>query len=87
MNKILERNHYYLGKDSKSVVASKGHYHILETPPLRCKSGILLIFLRNSDTMVAKKPISKRIDFLAPNTLQYLICKWIEKWVMQACII
>ena len=69
MNKILERNHYYLGKDSRSVVESKGLYHILETPPLHCKSGLVLIFLRNSDMMVAKEPISKRIDFLAPNTL------------------
>ena len=34
MNKIFEGNHYYLGKDSRSILDSKGHDYVLKTSPL-----------------------------------------------------
>ena len=68
MNKIFERNHYYLGKDSRIILDSKGNYHILETPPLYCKGCHVSIFLHDYDLMVAREPISERINFLTTNT-------------------
>ena len=31
MIKIFESNHFYPRKNSKSILESKGHYHVLET--------------------------------------------------------
>ena len=81
-NKIIEGNHYYYGKNNKSILESKGNYRILETIPLHRKGCLVLIFLCDSDMMVAREPISKRIKFLTPNTFYYLIHKWSWKWVM-----
>ena len=69
MNKIFECNHYYSKKDSMSILESKVHYYILETPPLRHKGCLVSIFLCDSDLMVSKEPINERIYILAPKTL------------------
>ena len=68
MNKVFESIHNYLGKDSRRIIEVKGNYHILETPPLCHKGCLVSIFLHNYDLMVAKEPISKRVNFLTPNT-------------------
>ena len=59
MDKIFEGNHYYPGKDSRSILESKGHDRILETPPLHHKNSLVPIFLRDYDLMVSIEPISK----------------------------
>ena len=59
MNKIFEGNHYYLGKNSRSILDSKGHYRVVETTPLRRKGFLVSVFLCDSNMMVAKEPISE----------------------------
>ena len=66
MNEIFEGTHYYFRKNSRSILESKGHYRVLETTPLRRKGFLVSIFLCDSDLMVAREPISKRINFLNP---------------------
>ena len=66
MNKIFECNHYYLGKDSRSILESKGNYHVLETTPLCHKGSLVSIFLCDYYMMVAREPINEWIKFLTP---------------------
>ena len=68
MNKIFEGKHYYPGKDSRSILESKGHDCVLKTSPLHRKGCLLSILLCDYEMMVAREPISKRINFLSPNT-------------------
>ena len=59
MNKIFEGDHYYPGKDSRSILESKWHYFVLETPSL-CRKGFLVsIFLCDSNMTVSREPISE----------------------------
>ena len=87
VNKIFKGNSYYSGKNSRSILKCKRHDCILQTPPLHRKGGLVSIFLCNSNMMVTRETISEWINFLTPDTFQYLICKWSQKWVMQIGII
>ena len=86
MNKIFESNHNYPGKYNRCILESKWHQCVLETTLLHHKCGLVSIFLRNSNLMKIIESISKIIVFLAPDTLQYFIFKWCQKWVMQGCV-
>ena len=59
MNKKFEGNHYYTGKNSSSILESKGHYRVLETTPLRRKGFLMSISLCDSNMMVSREPISE----------------------------
>ena len=58
-DKILEGNIYYPGKDSGSILESKGNYRVLKTTPLHCKGCIMPNFLCNYNMMVAREPIGE----------------------------
>ena len=68
MDKIFEGNHYYPGKDSRSILESKENDCVLKTSTLRRKGCLVSIFLCDDDLMVARETISKRVNFLTPNT-------------------
>ena len=68
MNKIFEGNHYYHGKKTMNILESKGNYRALEINPLRRKGCLVSVFLCDFDPMVAREPISEKINFLTPDT-------------------
>ena len=59
MNKIFEGNYYYSGKNNRIILDSKGHYLVLETPPLHRKGDLGLVFLYDSNLMVTRETISE----------------------------
>ena len=54
--KIFKGSYYNSGKNRRSILKYKGHYHILETSPLCCKSSLVSVFLCNLDMMVLENP-------------------------------
>ena len=54
VNKVFKGNDHYFGKNSKSILESKGHYRVLEKPPLCHKGGVVSIFLCDSNLLVTR---------------------------------
>ena len=60
VNKVFKGSDYYFGKNSRSILESKGNYRVLEiTPPLHCKGGLVSIFLCDSNMMVTIETFSE----------------------------
>ena len=74
-------------KYSRCILQPKGHNSILKGSHFGRKGCLMSVFWGNSDLMVARKPISKRVDFLTSNIVEHFICKGGRKGIMQTGII
>ena len=74
-------------KYSKCILQPKGHNSILKGSHFGSKGCLMSIFWSNSDLMVARKTIGKRVHFLTPNIVEHFVCKGGGKRIMQAGII
>ena len=69
VNEIFKGNYYNSRKNHRSILKSKGHYHLLEKSPLHSKGSLFSVFLCNPDMMVTRKSISEGVHFLPSDTL------------------
>ena len=84
---LLKRGDDYSRKYSRCILQPEGHDSILEGSHLGRKGCLMSVFWGNSDLMVARKTIGKRVHFLTPDIVEHFVCKGGGKRIMQAGII
>ena len=84
---LLKRGDDYSRKYSRCILQPEGHDSILEGSHFSSKGGLVSVLWSNSDLMVARKPIGKRVYFLTSDIVEHFICKGSGKRVMQTGII
>ena len=84
---FLKSGNDYSGKYGRCILQPEGHNGILEGTHFGSKGCLVSVFWSNSDLMVARKTIGKRVYFLASDIVEHFICKGGRERVMQTGII
>ena len=80
MNKFLECSNNHVRKDSRRILQSKQHYHVLKTTPLNRKGCLAPTLRCDFDLVVPREPIIEGVCFLATYIVQHFIFELLDMW-------